>query len=130
MKRTSIEAYKAIEKSGRLKGLQRAVLWTISFFKNPMTQREIYSAIDDDKVDDLRCVTPRFAELKRLGYIEENGKRKCNVSGRRCQTWSLTGNIKPKKVKVFSDRNRMDFIEKEMGISRKYIDSLLKDDLK
>ena len=39
---------------------------------------------------DLNHVRPRATELKKEGYIQQVGKRKCEVTGRKVLIWELT----------------------------------------
>lgn len=103
IRQTSIEAYHKIKENGLLVGMRFRVYEAL-YNRGPCSIRELYvSSFRDLGVID-RSVSPRFAELKRLGVIQEMGKRKCSVSGSRTIFWGVTDRLplkldKPVKTK-------------------------------
>lgn len=93
MRKTSIDAYNEIREKGLLGPLQLAV-YEIVFLKGPITQGEVWH--DHLPSRQRPTVTPRFAELERLGVISSTGERPCRVTGKRARTWEATKNLPEK----------------------------------
>jgi predicted ArsR family transcriptional regulator len=47
----------------------------------------------------------RLTDLRNRGVLEENGKRKCSITGRRAILWQVTGAL-PKKIKARSTKDK------------------------
>lgn len=50
-----------------------------------MTNREISKVLDWE----INTVTPRVNELRKMGFIEEMGKRDCRISGMNAYVWGV-----------------------------------------
>ena len=95
---TSAEAYRWIQESGLLQPLHRQILARLADTQCSMTSGEIAGTINAR----INTVTPRLTELRAMGSVREGEKRACQVTGRNCLTWELTGNEPieaPKKVR-------------------------------
>lgn len=94
-RQTSIDVYHQIESEGLLSQRRWQVYETL-YHHGPLTAMEtgrlIKSALD-------HSISPRFAELKRLGVIEEVGRRHCTITGRISLIWATTENLPRKRVK-------------------------------
>ncbi len=109
MRQTSIEAYHKIKDNGLLSKL-RFIVYECIFRHQEITQSECWNLLKESHgIKNSSHITPRFAELKNLGVIEEIGTRPCQISGRNCITWSTTGNL-PVKF----ERKSKDVIIKEL----------------
>lgn len=80
---TSVDAYHQLADSGKLGEKQQAVLRIVQVH-GPLTIRECCSHFPN--VMD-RSITPRFAELERLGRIRKRGKRACKITGKTVYEW-------------------------------------------
>lgn len=40
----------------------------------------------------INCVTPRVCELRKMGLVEDNGRRLCSVTGRSAHAWRVIKN--------------------------------------
>jgi hypothetical protein len=96
MRQTSIDAYYEMERRGALKGLRLEVVRVLAFADEPMTAGEVAVKIPQTLG---HSVTPRFAELKRMGVIIEAGARPCSVTSINSLTWQLTGRVLEGKKK-------------------------------
>lgn len=89
---TSAKAYNIAVKSGKVHGLQLAVLELVCDCNEPPTAGEI---IRDYKLrspkTQMNSLSPRFAELERRGLIQPAGERCCSVTGQKAITWEPTG---------------------------------------
>ena len=63
-----------------------------------MTTGEIAEAIEPKPR--INAISPRMAELRRMGSAIDGTARKCKITGRMSITWSLTGNepVKPPEI--------------------------------
>lgn len=115
VRQTSIDVYNEIRASGVLNEWQTNV-WQCLYENGPMTQGELWDIYFPERQRHDIC--PRFAELKKMGAIEEVGKRKCAVTDRLCLVWATTNRIPSKTpvVKVLTKeqmQNRIDELETE-----------------
>lgn len=96
-RRTSVEAFHAIESQGLLSKRRFEVYKTL-FHHGPLTAGETAKRLESTgaQIDSIR---PRFAELKRAGVIVECGVRMCNVTGMRCMVWDVTEHLPAKPPK-------------------------------
>jgi hypothetical protein len=101
-RRTSYEAYRALEASGVLTTL-RGKVYAWLYSNGPATQNEINQyGFPGTKTDSIK---PRLAELRRMGLVHEVGTRECAITGRNVIVWDVTGNtppdvyVKPKTTK-------------------------------
>lgn len=97
---TSIAAYTEMRESGVLGGIRLNVVKILSQY-GPLTQAEV-SERTGNKIQ--RSVTPRFAELKKMGVIEEVGEKICPISGAETYIWDLTG----RQPKVPTKREKIE----------------------
>lgn len=97
MRKTSIETFRKIESEGLLSKLRFRV-YEILFERGPLTQGQVreISGIAH------QSITPRFAELEKLGVIETTREVRCPVSGRQALLWDVTDRLpqKPKQKTV------------------------------
>ena len=80
MQQTSLDAYWSIK--DRLSAKQHDVLVALKELKTA-TNKEIADLLGWD----INRVTPRVYELRGFGWVEENARRPCSVTGRRCIEW-------------------------------------------
>lgn len=95
IRKTSIDTYHAIKNEGLLEGLLW-ITWEALYLHGPATQNETCRIIANPQIQD-RSIMPRFAQLKKLGVIEEVGSRPCTVTGREVIVWDVTNNL-PRKI--------------------------------
>jgi hypothetical protein len=95
MRTTSLEAYEAIRASGVL-GDRTWQTYDTLFRHGPLTQAECWRRLAGGQLPQ-RSITPRFAQLLRMGFVRyltnDDGsvaKRKCGVSGKLCMVWDVT----------------------------------------
>jgi hypothetical protein len=88
-RKTSIEAYHEIKASGLL-SKRRFEVYDALFHYGPMTQMETFVKL---KHLSQHTVTPRFAELRKMGVIEEVGERACTVTGINVIAWDVTSSL-------------------------------------
>lgn len=99
-RQTSIDVYREIEAEGLL-SKRRWEAYSTLFNHGPITAMETARKIPGT-LD--HSISPRFAELKRMGLIREVGERACRITGRNCIIWDVTNNLpikfeKPKRIK-------------------------------
>lgn len=82
---TSLNAYIELNNTDKLSQYQRKVYKVISQHGN-VTDKEI-SEITRMQINN---VTGRRNELLKLGMIEDNGKRKCKITGRTVYQWNTS----------------------------------------
>lgn len=87
---TSIAAYQAVKESGFLSGL-REEIYDLLHTHGALTQGEIWSMYMSQY--QRPSISPRFAELKKMGLIREIGKRECWYSGVESMIWEVTDNM-------------------------------------
>ena len=90
---TSVEAYKELRDSGELSDRQYNVLEWLSEYneshEDSATARELHQWLAVDQANEKaqlggpNFVKPRITELKEKGFIEEDEKRECSVTGRK-----------------------------------------------
>lgn len=87
---TSIEAYQEIKANGLLSRRRFQVYETLHLAPLPLTAmetaRRILGVLD-------HSISPRFAELKQQGVIEECGERPCRITGRTAILWRTTSEL-------------------------------------
>lgn len=91
MRQTSIDVYHQIRDEGLLSKRRLQVYETI-YLHGPITQME--TAKIADILD--HSVTPRFAELEKMGVIATVGERDCTRTGRKVLMWDVTGRLPTK----------------------------------
>lgn len=99
-RQTSKAAYDAIKAQGLLSE-RRFEVYDVLYHHGPLTQVEVWKKIAATNPNvQQHSVTPRFAEMVRLGVIREvtdtDGrflKRKCTVTDRTCMTWDVTSSL-------------------------------------
>jgi hypothetical protein len=90
MRQTSIDAYYEMERRGALKGLRLEVMRVLAFAEEPMTAGEVAMKIPGTLG---HSITPRFAEMKRMGIIIDVGARPCKVTNINALVWVPTGKV-------------------------------------
>lgn len=91
IRQTSLEAYEDImKKLGQRQKLVYDAIVKLSKNGPYPTDREIAQEL---KAQDPNFVRPRRYELMKMGYIVEQEKRKCHITGKKALTW------KPKELK-------------------------------
>jgi len=100
-RKTSIEAYHEIKESGLL-SKRRFEVYEALFYYGPMTQVETGVKLHLEKMHS--SISPRFAELRDRGVIEEIGEKYCSVTGMHVILWDVTDSLpaplpKPKSKK-------------------------------
>jgi len=101
---TSIESYNRIQSEGLLSKLRWAVYNHI-FHNGPCTGPDTENKLggSDNGGHFTNSITPRFAELERLGVIKSVGYRKSELTDHRQILWDVTRNIPDNsKLKVES----------------------------
>jgi hypothetical protein len=92
-KSTSTDAYRDIVANGLLSKLKLDVYASLHE-TGPQTANEVWARLRlQGKKHALSTITPRFAELKRLGVIFEYETRICGVTGVKCWSWQCTGRL-------------------------------------
>jgi len=79
---TSQDAYHSLDPH-KVAGLRRRIAEHLA--KGQATSRMIAVSIDED----LQSITPRLAELRRMGVVETHGRME-NVTGKAAVAWFLT----------------------------------------
>lgn len=93
MKRNvSARTFRAIDKSGMLSSSRMAIFATLCQ-NGTLTASEISSFLDVPR----DSVSPRLAELARMGIVEKAGKKSCEATGTVATTWTAL-NAMPKKL--------------------------------
>lgn len=96
MRKTSITTYNEIKKSGLLSNM-RFYVYDLIYHNGPVTQSEASKTLSHIGIRE-HSVTPRFAELQKMGVISPVGERKCSRTGRQAIAWDVTGKL-PTKLK-------------------------------
>lgn len=94
MRKTSLDAYYEIKKSGLLSE-RRFQVYEIIVKRGPITQSELTSMFPGRD----NSMRPRFAELEVLGVIRSIGTRTCRITGRNVHEWAATSGL-PEKSKM------------------------------
>jgi hypothetical protein len=89
-RQTSIESYNKIREGGLLGNLQFAVYEALYLY-GPLTEGEVWARHLGHS--ERPNVTPRFAELERLGVLRVVDKRPCGLTGRLCMVWDVTDRL-------------------------------------
>lgn len=95
---TSRLSYGKLKITGMLGNLQSKVYDVLC--DNPMTQGEVTKFLGLKK----ETISPRFAELKSKGVIEESCRRHCSVTGTLCIVWKVTGELPIKPMDRISSK--------------------------
>lgn len=109
MRQTSIDTYHAIKESGLLSKL-RFTAYDCIYHHGPITQSECFNMICHDpkgRINGHQSIAPRFAELKRFGVIEEAYVKPCNITGRKCIAWKVTGNLPAKPDRRITEKQKL-----------------------
>jgi|SRR6478609_3010485 len=93
MSNTSKEAIDHLEASGKCALLRNNVAKVLATWPIGMTASEVAYMLDVPR----DTISPRLAELYRMGMVKKIDTRKCKETGRRCIIWSLGGTEMPKK---------------------------------
>jgi hypothetical protein len=112
---TSIEAYKHIQETGLLTKLKWDIYKAL-YHDGPLTQNELISRNFHNTP--TRSLTPRFAELNRLGVIRVVGRRMCSTSGRDALVWDVTSNLPVPEVKRESLKQQLKAAEEKLNLYR------------
>lgn len=112
IRHTSIEAYNEIKEEGLVGRLQFEV-YSKLFDHGPMTQGELseYHLQGYAK----QGLTPRFAELAKMGIIAAYSERPCKVTGRTCLVWDVTDKLPVKPEKKESKDQKIARLETEIA---------------
>jgi hypothetical protein len=106
---TSIAVYRQIESEGLLSPVRWDVYKTL-FHHGPLTQMETCRLIKGIRQD--RTYMPRFAELIRMGVLQEIGEKQCSITGRIVILWDVTNQLPRKLTKIVRKTRKQ--IEKEL----------------
>ncbi len=98
---TSIQTYHAIRDNGLLSNL-RFKVYDYLYSHPRSTISECCHFLEGSHHN----LSPRFAELKRLGVILEDGTRFCAVTGRECIAWATTDQL-PVKLDPVKSKNEI-----------------------
>lgn len=90
---TSTDVYNEIKNKGLLTHLRWEV-YNCLYTNGPLTQAETSRIIGNH--GENQGITPRFAELQRMGVIRKIGKRRCTVTGYTVFEWGLTDQLPQK----------------------------------
>ena len=95
MRATSVIAYTALVASGKVKGLKLTVYRIIAESDYPPTAGEVIRYYQEGchgfGKTLMNSLSPRFAELERMGVIRPAGERPCQVTGQMAIVWEITG---------------------------------------
>ena len=127
VRQTSAVAYQQIKDEGLLSKLQEQVYRTL-YRNGPLTATEVFLSMGIAK-HGQGAVTPRFAELKRAGVIQEVGVRTCSVTGRNVIEWDVTDQL-PRKVSRKERKVSKSEIVKDLKWIQYEIDRLKQTDIK
>jgi len=94
MRDTSLEAYKNLIQDGTLKRL-KAVVYNYIYNHGPTTQKKAERAFADVN----SSISPRFAELEKLGLISIVGKVFCEETNTNNISWDVTNRVNPLVLK-------------------------------
>lgn len=99
VRETSIECYLQIKREGLLsKRLQE--VYECVYSNGPVTASEVFEILGLQTNQ-----SGRFTGLRERGVLEEAGKGKCPITGRKAIQWQITGAL-PKKIKSRSNKDK------------------------
>lgn len=107
-RRTSALAFQRIQDDGLLGRLQFQV-YSALYHHGPLTALEVCRHLG--RLSLQVSVSPRMAELKRMGAIEEVGERVCSVTGKLAITWDVTDALPTRLPKKESRGDRLATLE-------------------
>jgi hypothetical protein len=96
LRQTSAESYNTIEREGLLGQLQWDVYKALYRY-GPLTQGELWKEHFELQYG-RPSITPRFAELERMGLIASIGERPCRYTHMTALVWDVTDRL-PEKPK-------------------------------
>lgn len=130
MRRTSVEAYKSVLGSGKIRVVYK-IIYDLLYKFGPLTAAEVWFRANTGRnIDTFR---PRMAELQRMHLVEAVGERKCSVTSMRSLVWDVTSNVfipEPRKPsahehsKVTLLRNELQKAHDEIERLRKELESI------
>lgn len=100
VRRTSVEAYHAIQENGLL-SLRRWQVYEVLYDIGPATGGEVFKEMlrrHGLGIPSNSNTITRLGELRERGVVEEMGIRQCSVSGQRVLLWDVTDKL-PSKIK-------------------------------
>lgn len=127
---TSAEAYQRIKSDGLINGL-KLVIYDALYRHGPLTQREVFDRITSSgHFHKFGAISPRFAELERIGLIFTDGttKRKDTQTGMNTMLWDVTSNLPVPVEKRLSNKQKLEKSEEEVRKLRNYISGMEKSD--
>lgn len=86
IRQTSLEAYIALREEGEL-GMRQREVYSAFVKHGPHTDLEIARLL---RFKDANMVRPRRNELVRMGFLVEQARRKCEISGRKAIVWGAS----------------------------------------
>lgn len=104
MEETSIKAYYEIKRSGLLAQMIFEIYEAIVLYAEPCTCREIVALMGTNYV---KNISPRFAELERLGLVRCIGKRTCKVTSKLSKEWEVIDTL-PKEPVAESPKTKVE----------------------
>ena len=117
MQKTSLQAYKELEATGSLSKRRLQICKTLAAARKALTASEIcvemWKAVGQSVPRD--SVSPRLAELRRMGLVREAGTKKCSVTGKTTLTWQFTAE-KPKKLEMLKKPRQWWLVERPNAI--------------
>ena len=121
-RKTSALAFQRIQEDGLLGRLQLQV-YSALYHHGPLTALEVCRHLG--RLSLQVSVSPRMAELKRMGAIEEAGERVCDVTGKTAIVWDVTGAVPTKLTKKESQGDRLAQLEAKVAHLEHALESLL-----
>ena len=93
-RKTSIDTYNTVSNNGLLSKIRLQIYQTL-YHHGAMSINETFKKIypGDANGQKITSYGPRFAELKKIGVIEECGERPCNTTGHTVLVFQTTDNI-------------------------------------
>lgn len=82
MQTTSLEAYEEVKKT---LGKRQARVFNLLYYSDPTTNSELAAQLGWP----INTVTPRVFELRGKGFVKEDCRRKCAITGRTAITWRV-----------------------------------------
>ena len=104
IQQTSVDVYNNIKNNGLLSSL-RFKVYDVIYANGPITQGEVWSKFFQER--QRHDIGPRFAELVKLGVIQQVGTRPCEYTGVESLTWSVTGELPKKLEKTKTMKQRL-----------------------
>jgi uncharacterized protein YdaU (DUF1376 family) len=97
-RRSQAEAFRVIQSSGLLRGLQWQTYRVIAKHQGAegVTSGELDRALSQDAGTFTRSASPRLNELVRMGVLEELPRRECKATGARVISYRTTGRLPDK----------------------------------